>query len=152
MARRLYIFFISSCILINLFSCNFGNHAFPYIIENLECSLESEQGAFNHLGIKFKILNTSKKDIKNVSVAFILYDKKQGKNPLVTSNFIEARFSGEIKSGESKEFEVSLDDKIHYVPSSPYYIDCFYVKKINYSDNSFWNNFCCSYIVSENDL
>ena len=147
--KRIFMILFSILLLI---SCEFGVKTFPFLIENLECSLDSENDIFNHIGLRFKMSNTSKKTIKNFTACFIIYDSKNGKNPLITSNYIEAKFNGNLDCNKSKIFEVSLDDKINYVPKNPFYIDCFYIKSIVYEDGSTWKNYFSSYTISGDQL
>ena len=61
---------------ITFLSCNFGAETFPYLIEELETSSYSEKGLFEHLGLRFKILNTGTKSIEKITVAFTVFDHR----------------------------------------------------------------------------
>ena len=61
-------------------------------------------------------------------------------------------FEVTMDCNKSKIFEVSLDDKINYVPKNPFYIDCFYIKSIVYEDGSTWENYFSSYTISGDQL
>ena len=55
--------------------------------------------------------------------------------------YIEATFEGMINSGDEKNFEVSLDEKIISPPKAPYYVDYFCVKSVHFTDNSYWADY-----------
>lgn len=137
---------------ITFLSCNFGVETFPYLIEELETSSYSEKGLFEHLGLRFKILNTGTKSIEKITVAFTVFDSVSGKNPFITSNYLEAEFSGTIQPKESKTFEISFDDKVNFVPNHLFRTENFYVKSIKYKDGSAWKDIFASYSISEEDL
>ena len=129
-------------------SCRHINQEVPFLIKNLECSFESEDEEFDYIGVKFVFCNTSEKDISEISVRFTIFENKNGGNPLISSNVINADFQGLVKSGDEKIFEISLDDKIVSLPKSPYYVDYFYVESVVFSDNSIWKDCFGAFAIS----
>lgn len=134
---------------VSFLSCNFGTQNFPYLIEELETTTYSEKNLFEHIGLRFKILNSGTKSIEQFTVAFMVFDQISGENPFITSNYLEAEFSGTIQPKESKTFEISFDDKVNFVPNNLFRAENFFVKSIKYEDGSVWKDIFASYSVSE---
>lgn len=137
------IMLLTFCILFTLSfsSCDYLNQEIPFVIKNIEATLESDENEFSYSGVKFTFCNTSKKDISKITVCFTVYENEKGGNPFVTSNYIESTFEGMINSGDEKNFEVSLDEKIISPPKAPYYVDYFFVKSVHFTDNSYWADY-----------
>lgn len=123
-----------------LSSCDVVTEDFPYLIKELSCSLESKQDVFSNCGVSFVFCNVSEKEISEIQVAFTVFEDKSGGNPFISSNFVEASFSGSIKSREEKAFEISLDEKMNYQPKEPLYVDYFFVKSIKFEDGTEWKD------------
>lgn len=121
-------------------SCEVVSEDFPYFIKKFSWVLESKQDVFSNCGVSFIFCNVSEKEISEVQVAFTVFEDKSGGNPFISSNFVEASFSGSIKSGEEKSFEISLDEKMNYQPKSPLYVDYFFVKSIKFADGTEWKD------------
>lgn len=139
-----------------LSSCDVVTEDFPYLIKELSCSLESKQDVFSNCGVSFVFCNVSEKEISEIQVAFWVFENEKGGNPFFATNFVEATFSGVIKSREEKAFEISLDEKMNYQPKEPLYVDYFFVKLIKFDDGTEWKDsfglFSISGVENEKNL
>ena len=112
----------------------------PFIISKPICVLEGSYFEYTYAGIQFDFLNKSNKSISSITVSFLLYDAKTQTNPFMGSNVFEITKLTFISPDENKEIILSLDKFIYIAPSEPYLIDHFYIKKIEYTDGSTWED------------
>lgn len=124
----------------------------PYVIDNPRIELGKRKNVCNFAGAYFTFCNTSEKTVKDFSVSFLVFDE-DGESPLVGSNRIESEHTIRVDSNQCVEISVGLDKYFQTISESNYIIDYFYVKKINYTDGSFWSDMFGSYARNiENEI
>jgi hypothetical protein len=112
----------------------------PYVITKPVCEIGERPGLFTYAGIVFKFLNTSEKDIDNITVSFMLFDAQTQGSPFIGSNIFKIKKLDAVQANENKEIVISLDKYMYIAPSEPYIVDFFYIAEIQYADGSTWED------------
>ena len=135
--KLIFISFLSFLFL----GCDFLDNNRPsFFLSSPEFELGTKETSFRTAGVNFELTNTGTEDINRVIISFIVYDEETKKSPWIGSNIIIAEFSERITSGETKQFEISLDNKFMKIPENSILIDFFYVKEIQYSNGQVWKD------------
>lgn len=112
----------------------------PVLVSEPVSGLSSVHGTFHHAGISFECSNIGSKEIVSIEVSFLVFISRDGGNPFYGSNVVTAEVSSDLASGASGLFEISLDDRLAYIPAAPFFIDCFYVREVTFSDGTAWTD------------
>ncbi len=130
-------------------SCSNFENAPPYLVGGPVACCTEKPGAYRFAGIEFDFYNKSAVPVESFSVSCRVYRTEDGKNPLVISNTVTARFNAPVQPGEQKHLCISLDSRIIAIPQSSFLVDFFTVPEIVYSDGSIWtDSLCCFYTRS----
>jgi hypothetical protein len=111
-----------------------------FIISKPKCIVGSREGYYQKCGVEFELCNIDDREIVELTVSFIVYDRVTKKNPVIGSNQIVSSFSGSIQGHRKKDMVVSLDPYLFVAPDNPYIIDFFYVSRILYMDGTSWSD------------
>jgi hypothetical protein len=136
LAGAALVFVLVSCVPIT----KGDSDAPPYVVTSPVCVVGERTGYYQFIGIEFYFLNTSPKEISQITVSFRVFDAQTEKNPLVGSNLFELTLLGSIYADEKKEMIIPFDRDIYKAPSEPNLIDFFYVSEILYVDCSTWED------------
>lgn len=127
-------------VLLTVSSCRQELDMPPVVVSRATCILTSAGGGFEHAGVSFKCRNTGSRQTVSLEVSFIVYTAATGGNPLYGSNVVTAEVAAALQPGEADTFEISLDDRLAYLPDRPFVIDYFYVRKVTFDDGSEWSD------------
>lgn len=122
-----------------LVSCAYEEFNSPYVLTKLSCTAGKREEYYAFSGINFTLFNATRHDIKKIDVSCLAYDS-EGKNPFVGSNTILASCEGVLSSQDFKEYVISLDEKLSYVPEIPFMIDFFCVRRIVFANGEVWED------------
>lgn len=111
----------------------------PYVVDDMRIELGEKEYVCNFMSANFNFYNSSEKDVDNFSVSFLLFDE-DGNNPFFGTNRIISDCKIQVAKKECAEISIALDDYLTTVPENPFEIDYFYVKKINYTDGTTWED------------
>lgn len=112
----------------------------PVLVAQPVGLLSSAEGNFQYAGLSFRCCNTGSRRISSLCVSFIVYTDETGGNPFFGSNVIHAEVAVDLQPDESATCEISLDDKLTGIPETPFVIECFYVTKVTFADESEWTD------------
>lgn len=112
----------------------------PVIVSKAACLLSSQNNVFELAGVSFRCYNADTRQIATLEVSFLVFTDESGGNPLYGSNVVTASVDAPLAPGETGVFEVSLDQRLALIPTKPFYIDCFFVKKAVFADGSEWSD------------
>lgn len=112
----------------------------PVLVSQPVGLLSSAEGNFQYAGLSFQCCNTGNRRISSLCVSFIVYTDETGGNPFFGSNVINAEVVADLLPGTSAQCEISLDDKLTCIPETPFVIECFYVTKVTFADDSEWSD------------
>lgn len=112
----------------------------PVIVSKPVCLLSSVYDSFSYAGVSFECHNTADRQLVSLSVSFHVFSDASGGNPFYGSNAVTADVSAVIPAGGTATFEISLDDRLAFIPSEPFFIDCFYVSRATFADGSSWSD------------
>jgi len=125
-------------LIISLCSCSlFAKDICPYIA-NGKVRIFSETNEFEAAGLDLYFFNKSKKNVKNFTIVFFLFDDGE---PISNgrSNFVFS-VSKNIDAGQSLETCISLDSYFSEIPEYPYEVDYLYISKVEYEDGTIWTD------------
>lgn len=131
---------LSGMVLLPVTACRQDLDLPPVIVSRATCEFSSLDGGFRHAGVSFRCRNTGTRQIVSLEVSFIVYADESGGNPLYGSNVVTAKIDAALQPDQLELFEISLDDRLAYLPDKPFVIDCFYVRKVTFDDGSEWND------------
>lgn len=112
----------------------------PVIVSEPVCLLSSKSNTFRMAGVSFKCHNADSRQVETLEVSFLVFTDSSGGNPLYGSNVVTASVDAPLVPGETGTFEISLDQRLARIPSEPFFIDCFYIEKVVFSDGSQWSD------------
>ena len=101
--------------------------------------MEADSENYSVCGLNFQFYNQSVKQVKEISVAFFLFDK-DGEPARECSNRINLEIESRIEAGDSLKKCISLDRFMNQFPEEALYVDYLYVSRIEYEDGSFWED------------
>lgn len=136
----LFLFF-SGCSSFRFFEC-------PYTIVDSSIRVFSEHGSENSCTLLFSVQNNSNKTIEAFTVLFKVYDS-DGISLVPDSGSIVARICADIPPGYLHNSIVHFLPEILCSENDDYSVDSFYVREIQYSDGSTWNDFYGMYCFKE---
>ncbi|MBQ0167652.1 MAG: hypothetical protein KBT02_11155 [Treponema sp.] len=125
-------------VVFSMVSCRQMLDSPPVVVSQPVCLLSSEHDTFQFAGISFECCNIGSKTVSSMEVSFLVFISEDGGNPFFGSNVVTSDVSMNLASGVSGLFEISLDSGLAFIPSEPFFIDCFYVRKVHFSDGSEW--------------
>lgn len=125
-----------------------GNLETPYIITKPECHLGSLSPHYTACGVHFSVTNKTRKTMKKLSISCMVYSDMNGSNPFMGNNNIHADFTENIAPGETKILILNLDPYLSVVPSEPFIIDFFFIKRIEFTDGSVYTDYNGTHAVS----
>ena len=150
---------ILTAIFLTFFSCCATEAlSCPYLISNPHVAIrenpeksgdEEKNDDYKFAGMHFSVFNNTKKNVKNFTISFMLYDS-DGNNPFIGSNCIVSKCEQEISPEQVSDFVINLDSYISVVPDEPYVADFIYLREIRYEDGSVWKDPYGMYCVREN--
>ncbi len=117
---------------------NFSIESLPYLAAG-EFVMEADSENYSVCGLNFQFYNQSVKQVKEISVAFFLFDK-DGEPARECSNRINLEIESRIEAGDSLKKCISLDRFMNQFPEETLYVDYLYVSRIEYEDGSLWED------------
>jgi len=113
----------------------------PFVISQPVARAAAREGYYAFAGVEFDYHNLSAKTVTGVTVSFLILDSETGENPLGNaSNAIQERYTGKISAGAVAGLVVPLDRYVHVAPGAPYRVDEFCVRRVDFSDRTFWED------------
>ena len=111
---------------------------FRYISARLTAG--ERPGCHHLLGIEYRLLNSSPRDIVAFAAAFCLYET--GDEECLARGTEECRisFEGRIAAGSEAEICTSLDSVVYYLPSGGLVAEQFRVTDVTFSDGTSWRD------------
>jgi hypothetical protein len=127
------VYFVLSA---GLFS--YGRKVCPYCATGW-VSLYSESALFKYAGMNIRFYNNSDRDVRCVTFNFFLYDK-DGNPPFSGNNCVTVCCRQKITAYDTADFCISLDEYISAAPDEPYQTDYLYAGRIEYEDDTVWED------------
>ena len=102
-------------------------------------------------GVYFDFYNKAGCNVVFIEIRMNVYDKTTGTSAFTGYGTIISENEVVVSSNEKRELCVPLDDYITVISQSGYFIDQFYVSKIEYEDGRQWSDDLGLYAISSRE-
>lgn len=138
--------------LLLIISCSLPQDKLPlFTISEPVYKSSAEDSTCKTGGVYFDFYNKADSTVTFMEIRMNIFDPVSGKMAFTGTGTIVTRQAVSIAAGEIKHLCINLDSYITVSKESGYYIDQFYISRLEYSDGQVWKDYLGVYAVGQGD-